>query len=554
MRKKEKDFIPIAFMLYPENGSIDFNGLRLLLKNLMIQFKCIHRGLGMLFLLLNLCLSSFGQNNSFVLTTDALKEHVAYFNSIDSEAVVNFIPNSQSFNWLAENIPLFDCPDSAIAQTYYYRWWSFRKHLKETPDGFIFTEFIEPVKHEGKYGAISCALGHHIYEGRWLRNQAYIKQYIDFWLIKEPTFKPSKFHSFSSWLSDAVYNLYLVQQNKEQLAKWLPLLDKDYKRWEQERQLPSGLFWQFDVKDGMEESVSGGRRIQNRRPSINSYMYGNAQALSEMAKLFRIDSLVDKYNRKADILKKLVVDSLWDRERKFFSTRHPDGQLAAREAIGFIPWYFNLPPDENEYAEAWLQLTDTAGFDAPWGITTAERREPTFRTRGTGHSCEWDGAVWPFATTQTLKALSNWLTAYKRHQKVDATVFFEKLRQYAVSHQKDEKPYIGEYQDEKTGYWLKGDNPRSTFYNHSGFCDLVISDLIGLKPANGSRITVKPLVPAGEWDWFCLDNLSYQGRTLTILWDRTGERYGRGKGFLLFVNGKRVASSKNLGELNAKIN
>src|SRR5690606_16288309 len=284
--------------------------------------------------------SSFGQAKPFVLTTEALKRDVAYFNSIDSEAVVNFVPNSQSFEWLAKNIPLFECPDSAIQQIYNYRWWSFRKHLKETPHGFIFTEFIEPGKHEGKYGAISCALGHHIYEGRWLRNQEYIKQYIDFWLIKEPTFKPSKFHSFSNWLSDAVYNLYLVQQNKEQLVKWLPLLDKDYERWESERQLPSGLFWQYDVKDGMEESVSGGRRVQNRRPSINSYMFGNAQALSKMGKLFQIDSLVDKYNRKASILEKLVVDSLWGSEGNFFRTRHPDGQLAAREAIGFIPWYF----------------------------------------------------------------------------------------------------------------------------------------------------------------------------------------------------------------------
>jgi len=336
-------------------------------------------------------------------------------------------------------------------------------------------------------------------------------------------------------------------------VKWLPLLDKDYERWESERQLPSGLFWQYDVKDGMEESVSGGRRVQNRRPSINSYMFGNAQALSKMGKLFQIDSLVDKYNRKASILEKLVVDSLWGSEGNFFRTRHPDGQLAAREAIGFIPWYFNLPPDQVEFAKAWLQLTDTAGFQAPWGLTTAERREPTFRTRGTGHSCEWDGAIWPFATTQTLKGLANLLTNYRNRDGIDRKLFYEKLHQYARSHQKNGKPYIGEYQDEKTGYWLKGDNPRSTFYNHSGFCDLVINDLIGLKPGSTNHLSIKPLVP-DTWDWFCLDNLVYHGRTLTVLWDKTGKKYGKGKGLILFVDGKRVASGKSLGELTAKIN
>jgi len=518
-------------------------------------FKKIHKGVLLAFLLaMSFCTSSFGQHTSFILKLDALKKNVDYFNSIDSEAVVNAVPNKESFQWLADNIPLFACPDTTIQQIYYYRWWTFRKHLKQTPDGFIFTEFIEPVKHAGKYNAISCALGHHIYEGRWLRNQEYINQYIDFWLSKEPAFQPSKFHSFSSWLSDAVYKLYLVKQNKEEVVKWLPLLDKDYERWEGERQLNSGLFWQFDVKDGMEESVSGGRKVQNKRPSINSYMYGNAVALRQMGEMLQIDSLVSKYDKKADMLKRLVLDSLWDDKGKFFRTRQPNGALAAREAIGFIPWYFNLPPDEAGFSAAWIQINDTSGFQAPWGLTTAERREPTFRTRGTGHSCEWDGAIWPFATTQTLKGLANLLTSYHHHANIGNTVFYEKLQQYARAHQKNGEPYIGEYQDEKTGYWLKGDDPRSSFYNHSGFCDLVINDLVGLKPTADNEIVIKPLVPPAIWDWFCLDNVSYHGETLTILWDRTGKKYGKGKGFMLFVNGKRIASTRGLGELTAKIN
>jgi hypothetical protein len=34
----------------------------------------------------------------------------------------------------------------------------------------------------------------------------------------------------------------------------------------------------------------------------------------------------------------------------------------------------------------------------------AERRHPAFMARVRG-KCEWDGAVWPFATSQTLTAL-----------------------------------------------------------------------------------------------------------------------------------------------------
>lgn len=41
------------------------------------------------------------------------------------------------------------------------------------------------------------------------------------------------------------------------------------------------------------------------------------------------------------------------------------------------------------------------------------------------------------------------------------------------------RPYIGEYLDEVTGYWLKGDQERSRYYNHSTFNDLMITGLIG---------------------------------------------------------------------------
>ena len=64
-----------------------------------------------------------------VLTTTKLKTYVDYFNSIDTETIKNYVPNAGAYKWMADNVPLFDCPDSAIEKIYYYRWWTFRKHL-----------------------------------------------------------------------------------------------------------------------------------------------------------------------------------------------------------------------------------------------------------------------------------------------------------------------------------------------------------------------------------------------------------------------------------------
>lgn len=488
-----------------------------------------------------------------ILSFDKLESYTRYFNAVDSEYAVNLVPNTEAFTWLSQNIPLFECPDSILERTYYYRWWAMRKHLKQTPDGYVFTEFITPVNHAGKHNTVSSALGHHIYEGRWLHNPEYFKQYISFWLFVDPKTTKPHLRAFSSWLQDAVYGYYLVNSDKKFLEGLVPALVEDYRNWEAEKKLSNDMFWQFDVRDAMEESISGGRKQKNIRPTINSYMYGNAMALSKIADVLRLDSL-KYFKKKAEELARLVRDSLWDDTATFYKVLLEERRFSdAREAIGFIPWYFNLPLDSKQIAMAWDQILDSSGFNAPWGLTTAERRHPLFRTHGSGHGCEWDGPLWPFATTQTLKGLSNLLTNYKHHSKMTASVFYDELHTYAWSQQKNGKPYLGEYQDEKTGYWLKGDNPRSSYYNHSGFADLVISDLIGLKPRNDNTIEIHPLIPKNKWDWFCLDNIPYHGRVLTILWDKTGEKFRKGKGYRIFADGKQVYSGSELKHIKIKM-
>jgi hypothetical protein len=513
------------------------------IKALFVLFACI----GGTFV----CTAQSKKNS---LTTDKLKLYVNYFNSIDSEYAVNYIPNDKAIEWLSQNIPLFECPDTTLEKIYYYRWWTVRKHLKQTPDGFVFTEFITPMNHAGKYNTISSALGHHIYELRWLHEQQYLNDYINFWLHVDPKTPKPHLHAFSSWLQNAVYNRYLVNLDKNFLKKNIAVLDADYKAWEAEKELPSGLFWQFDVRDAMEESISGGRKEQNRRPTINSYMYGNAVAMVQMAKVLGIDSLQKKYSAKAETLRKLVHDSLWDNQESFFKVRHANGKIEdAREELGYIPWYFNLPYKDEKYVAQWDELLDTAGFCAPWGITTAERRHPLFRTHGSGHSCEWDGAVWPYATTQTLKGLANLLTNYPHHGKMNASVFYNELHKYAWSHQKRGLPYLGEYQDEKNGEWLKGDNPRSSYYNHSCFADLIINDLVGLKPREDNVLEIHPLIPKGKWDWFTLDKVFYHNRMITIRWDKDGRKYGKGSGFFVFADGKQVYKGAALKPIQVKL-
>ena len=506
-----------------------------------------------------------------ILKYDDFAHYAEHFNTMEDENIVTTIPNAQASEWMRQNIPLFDCPQENFREMYYYRWWTLRKHIKRTPVGYGMTEFLVQRSYADRYNLIACAIGHHVMESRWLRDTTYLHQILRTWYYGNDGQAMTKMNKFSSWNPAAVYEMWKVQGDTPFMLGLKPRLEEEYTRWEQTNRLPSGLYWQGDVQDGMEESISGGRKKQYARPTINSYMFGNAKALAAMNQMAGEAAKAAQYEQKADTLRQLIESKLWNESQQFFETLRGDSSANVREAIGYIPWYFDLPEAGSKYDVAWQQLTDEKGFSAPYGLTTAERRHPEFRSHGVG-KCEWDGAIWPFATSQTLTALGNWLNkgdganeaygAYGAHRAYETNkphrtnrphktnkLFFQQMQLYVESQHHRGRPYIGEYLDETNGAWLMGDRERSRYYNHSTFNDLIITGICGLRPQADGSIVVNPLVPQGQWDYFCLDGINYRGHVLTIVWDKDGQRYHQGTGLTLLVDGKVAAHRKDLGKL-----
>ena len=89
----------------------------------------------------------------------------------------------EDYEWGKLNVPFVDVPELPDIETaFYYRWRSYKKHIVETPEGFVVTEFLPKVGWAGKYNTIPAAAGHHITEGRWIHNRTYLNDYITFWL------------------------------------------------------------------------------------------------------------------------------------------------------------------------------------------------------------------------------------------------------------------------------------------------------------------------------------------------------------------------------------
>ena len=130
-----------------------------------------------------------------------LTSYVHQFNSQDNELYSQLIPNDQASDYLLEHIPLLDCPEKDLEETYYFRWWTFRKHWKQTEKGHILTEFLPQVPWSGPYNSINCPACLHIREGRWLRDpEGWLKEYMDFWLNCH-----GNTHAYSAWYPAAVW-------------------------------------------------------------------------------------------------------------------------------------------------------------------------------------------------------------------------------------------------------------------------------------------------------------------------------------------------------------
>src|SRR5206468_3941477 len=147
---------------------------------------------------------------------------------------------------------------------------------------------------------------------------------------------------------------------------------------------------------------------------------------------------------------------------------------------------------------------------------------PQFRV--TNHCCWWSGQSWPYATTQTLKAMANLLHGGQQ-EVVTKADYLELLSVYTKTQRKGGRPYIAEGANPDTGSWEGYDSyNHSEHYFHSGYNDLIITGLCGLRPRANEVIEVNPLVP-DSWEYFCLEDVGYRGHLVTIVWDKSGARY-----------------------------
>jgi len=478
--------------------------------------------------------------------------------------------------WFEENIPFFECSDPEITEVYYYRWQLWKAHLKDLGDrGYIVTEFLNDVGWARRpYQSLNDATAFHIHEGRWVRDRSYVDDYIDF------MYTGGNDRHFSEAIADAVYAYYLVNGDRAFATKHLNAMEQIFGLWNDHYDFAKKLYFIQPLYDATEFSIAsidatsgtwgfgGGEAF---RPTINSFMFADARAIGRLSELAGDTDTAKVYAAIAASIKDRVQTDLWNPDLGHFTDRYKANNqfvhywdfIRGRELAGYTPWYFELPDNDPKFSVSWQHLLSSDGFSGPYGLRTVE---PSYQyymrqyiyepgTNPRAPECQWNGPAWPFDTTLVLGGIANLLNDYSQDV-VRPEDYDRLLKQYAHQHYLGDQLDLQEDYNPDTGAVLVG-LPRSHHYNHSDFCDLVISGLAGLRPRPDNILEVNPLIPAanapGAISYLCLENVSYHGHMVTILYDRDGKHYGKGAGLSVYVEGERVTGPSKLGRKTMEI-
>lgn len=260
--------------------------------------------------------------------------------------------NDKAFGWAKANVPFFECDDKDLEAAYAFRWRAYYTHIVPTGyprNPYVVTECANPEIpgrcNWGKpFGTINAAAGHHIREGRWIRDPIYMDSNIRFWFGVGNTYGNGSTaggggDGYSDWITHAAWSRADVSGDaalfaEQDVPSGKSVLDGMIRRFEQ-REISERVdlvnkndalphcYYKSDGYDAMEGSISG----NGCRPSNNAMFYGNALAISRIAAATGNTNVAAEWAERADTIRTMYLKLLWNTDVDFF-TVYKDGSPA----------------------------------------------------------------------------------------------------------------------------------------------------------------------------------------------------------------------------------
>ena len=308
------------------------------------------------------------------------------------------VVNDSTFEWATQNLPLFEASDADMQASYYFRAKVYKSHLLRTDWADIKHVVSEqctgvgPTCWGGIYGNINAAAGHHIAEGRWLRDPSFMDELIRFWIGTTDSTRSDQnathghlangtnsgghvVTGYSSWILTAALRRTEVKGSLGLGAAldgtpitFAELLPAMVAWWEQatltrradcvvanggadgghpghskacldappqpaDPSLPEHpapyCYLISDGMDAMEGSISGG----GCRPTIGSMMWSEALAIAALAERTGEHIIAATFQQRADWIREWYLEHLWNDEVGWL-TVYKEGVQFSRGAGG----------------------------------------------------------------------------------------------------------------------------------------------------------------------------------------------------------------------------
>lgn len=514
------------------------------------------------------------------LTTTEIPESSANYESIARGDLrspdASYRAHVTDYNrWWADNIPFIETPEANIDKTLIYRWWLGRFNFLDANmpgNSLQFPTTIEGVL--GYNNAIDLTVGLHIDDLKWLRDPSYA---YGSWLsvgetsgwagqYRDNPSDPSNWDSsHTQYITKAGWESYQVHGGPASIAGLLALYgEKDTKG--QLRTMDSdgdGLLdtnwnaWTGNDADAVSFSEHWGARMDRAE---SAYVYAGAVSAAAAYRVAGDEENAQEMDGYAQRIKSAVLEHLWDPKEKVvkhqFVNGEGAGQLAKwKEVNNFYPYSMGLMPaageaDYNDDYEAALSLFADADEYPIFPFFTANQADKAESGTGTNN----------FSVINSTVILRIYQAALRRyHSEQSGSITpeqFKKLLYWnAFAH------YQGgdnRYPDQNE-FWADGSAKDGGSISYRSWIHhtqlgttnwTMIEDVAGLRPREDEKIELDPIALPG-WGHFAVNNLSYHGKDLTIVWngDGTYDNGGVPRGSSVYVDGRRVFTTDRLAHV-----
>ncbi|KFI92760.1 bacterial Ig-like domain-containing protein [Bifidobacterium saguini DSM 23967] len=535
---------------------------------------------------------------------DSTTEYEARYTGDLKDPAASYKDSVTTYNqWWVDNAPYVDTPEDNIDKTVVYRWWLSRFNMLDA--NMPGNTFQYPTSIEGVLGynnQIVLTSGMFMMDTKWFRNPEYS---YGTWLSAGDTAKKGKSgyyyyhdnpgdpanwnHSYTQYITRAGWDSYKVHGGPSTVAEKLAdqgaedvqgLLNSNTESDNNDNQnnnknsLIDWSWWSMTGNDADAVSFSepgrSGQRMDRADGSAN--MWANANAAAQAYKAAGDTANAEKMQKIADNIKQDVLDNLWDSSDNLIKHKWlSDGAFAKyKEINNYYPYSEGLMPTGNsDYNQALRLFADSDEFPIFPFFTANQADKAALNFPGSNNFSiinaqpllqvyssgirNYDANKNGYITNEQFKKLLYWV-AFAHYQGgnneyPDQNEFWNEDNNNVGDLNGDGK--VNNQDKNLDAAQNGGKITYRSWIHHTQLGTTnwtMIEDVAGMVPREDNKIELNPIEIPG-WNYFTVNNLSYHGQDVSIVWDKDGSHYGGPAGYSLYVGGKLAFTSDKLAHL-----